>query len=163
MNSVKRIALALLLGAFFLSSCEKDNRGNELSSIITNNGISMTGAQVVPANASAATGSIDASYDRKSRILSYKITWTGLTAAITAIHVHGGAGMGYMALVPPVQVLSGYPTTASGSYSGTLFVDNSVVKQDDLLAGQYYIDIHTNTPVYNVTGEIRGQLSFPNQ
>lgn len=162
MNQLKRTAFALLLGAFFLSSCERDNAGNELTTTVSNNNITMTGAQVVPPNASAATGTIKATYDRKSKVLSYTITWSNLTAAITAIHVHGLADAGYLALTAPVQVLSGYSTATSGSYSGTLFIDGNVIKQDDLLAGQYYIDIHTNNPVFSVTGEIRGQLTFPN-
>ena len=162
MNLLKRTAFALVLGAFFLSSCEKDHEGNDITSIVSNNNITMSGAQVVPPNNSAATGSINASYDRQTKILSYTISWSGLTAAITAIHVHGLADAGYLALTPPVQVLSGYSTAVSGSYSGTLYIDGSVIKENDLLAGQYYIDIHTNNPVFNITGEIRGQITFPN-
>jgi hypothetical protein len=162
MNQLKRTAFALLLGAFFLSSCEQDHEGNELTTTVSNNNITMTGAQVVPPNSSTATGQISATYDRKSKILSYKITWSGLTAAVTAIHVHGLADAGYLALVAPIQVISGNSTAVSGSYSGTLFVDGIAVKENDVLAGQYYIDIHTNNPVFNVTGEIRGQITFPN-
>ena len=50
-----------------------------------------------------------------------------------------------------------YTYAKSGTLSGTLLVDGTVIKENDLLNGQYYLNIHTS--VYP-GGEIRGQITF---
>ena len=47
--------------------------------------------------------------------------------------------------------------TTCGTYTGTLLADGVVVKEDDLLNGVYYINIHTAA---YPNGEIRGQIRF---
>ena len=56
-----------------------------------------------------------------------------------------------------VQTISGNPTGASGSFNGSLYVDGTVEKKHDLMAGKFYIDIHTAA---YPAGEIRGQIMF---
>jgi len=52
-----------------------------------------------------------------------------------------------------------YTYSKSGSLTGTLLVDGVLVKENDLINGQYYINIFTNSPLYP-QGEIRGQIKF---
>lgn len=157
---LKRIAFAMIAGAFFLASCEKDYREDATATHIIS-GSTLNGANVVPANASAATGTVTGSYDSKTKVFTYKVTWSGLSAAVTGIHIHGPASAGTVSPTP-TQSAAGFSTATSGSYSGTLLADGNIVRQSDLLAGQYYIDIHTSQSPYSTTGEIRGQLTFDN-
>lgn len=165
MNKLKLIAMAGLLAAISFTSCMKGSDGDKVYPVVSNFNIAMSGAQVYPPNASTATGRIEASYDRKAHMLSYKIIWSGLSSTVKEIHVHGLAPAGSLAIAPFTngliqQITSGFPTATSGTYSGTLYVDGTVVKESDLLAGQFYIDIHTTNYPVTTTGEIRGQLTF---
>jgi hypothetical protein len=149
---LKLIALALVCCVFIFSSCNKD--GGE--KVRSNYNIAMTPAQVVPAPpTSAASGRVEASYEFKTRLLTYKIYWYSLSSAVTSIHVHGIADPGLPAAA--VQTITGFSTATTGTYTGTLFVDGSAIRESDLLAGVYYMDIHTTN---NPQGELRGQIVF---
>ena len=151
MNKLKLTAFVFFT-AFILSSCAKDR-----DTTIQNNNVVMNSAQVVPPATSAGVGRTEMTYNYKTNILSYKITWNGLGSAVTAIHIHGIADIGQPA--PIIQNLTGFSTATSGSISNTLLVDEVIVKQDVLLAGKYYVDVHTAN---NPQGEIRGQLIWGN-
>ena len=162
------VIFSFVLAGFLLVSCEED-KDDRIE--VSNFNITMTGAKVVPANASTASGTVQATYNRKTHVLNYKLTWAGLAGTVAAIHIHGLAEAGFVALPSPLgphpngivqTVPAGFQTTASGSYSGSLFVDNVVIKEADLLAGKYFIDIHSSVAPYSTTGEIRGQLTFAN-
>lgn len=82
--------------------------------------------------------------------LTYDVSYSGLSSAATAAHIHGPAGTDAPA---PVLIGLGTPSGTSGTLSGTL-----TLSQDNLnhiLNGQTYINIHT---VNNGGGEIRGQI-----
>ena len=117
--------------------------------------IVMSGAQETPVNPSPGTGRLNVSYSKVSKLLSYSFTWSGLTGPPNAAHIHGLAPAGYPASV--VQTFSSLAASTSGSYSGSFLVDGIKVKEEDLLSGLYYVNIHTNT---YPGGEIRGQIRF---
>jgi CHRD domain len=160
--TMKWIKLTAFSSVFFaallaLSSCEKDAEVKKTSTY-QKTGIALTGAQETPATPSTAVGSMDVTYIRGSKTLSYKVTWSGLTAPPIAMHIHGLAPTGFAA--PVFQTIISAPNPAfpaSGSYSGTLLVDGIVVKEENLLNGLYYLNMHT--PTYP-GGEIRGQVRF---
>jgi hypothetical protein len=165
MNRLKLLAIAFLF-SFSLVSCEKDD--NSVSNNdLENYDFALTGAQVVPASNSSAGGTIKGTYNPRLKVFSYTIAWNGLSGTVTGIHIHGVADRGFVAIpVPPlaaypsgiVQTITGFSTAASGSYSGSLFVDGTVVREQDLLAGKFYVDIHTAA---FPAGEVRGQILFP--
>ncbi|RYZ00524.1 MAG: CHRD domain-containing protein [Chitinophagaceae bacterium] len=145
-------ALALALAV----SCTKSPSGK----VYTRNNLPMTFQQVVPvpATASNGSGSIDASYDQNTRLLTYTVRWSSTDSA-TAIHVHGLGEAGYAA--PLIQNASGVPRRTSSSYTSTLLIDGVVLKEDELLSGRYYIDLHTKSYSNAAAGgELRGQLNF---
>jgi hypothetical protein len=169
MKKLQLIACIAVL-SLCLSSCEEDNLNfTDSNRYVTNFDNNMTGAQQIPANTSTATGKIEGTYDRKTKLFSYTITWANLSSNIVSngIHIHGIADRGYSAI--PVAPLAAYPngivqvvptstTVKTGSFSSTLYVDGVAVKEADLLSSKFYVDIHTvNFP----NGEIRGQIMFP--
>lgn len=117
----------------------------------------MNGAQVAPANQSAASAQLGVVYQSRVKTLDYLVVWTGLTGNVAAIHVHGPADPGFPA--PILQTLSGVPTARTGSIKASLFVDGVVIKEEELLTGKYYVDIHT-VGAFAASGEVRGQIIF---
>ena len=152
MRFPKLTALLLSLPLFILISCSDDTEDVERDNIYYGT-ISMTGAQETPPVTTAATGTIDANYNRLTKTLSYSIVFSGLVDSAVAAHVHGLGETGVLA--PVVQTFSPFPRRKEGSYSGTLFIDGVKFTEEYLLGGRYYINIHSKT--YS-GGEIRGQL-----
>ena len=88
-------------------------------------------------------------YDPASKRLSWKVTYSGLSGLPTAAHFHGPAEAGKNAGLA-VTILNAVSNPAEGS--ATL----NDAQAADLVAGKYYIDIHTAT---YPGGEIRGQVT----
>ncbi len=104
------------------------------------------GAQVVPTTGSPGTGLGCITLNLNGTV-TFDISYTGLLAAETAAHFHGPAPAGVNA---GVQI--GLP---AGSPKLGTTVALSAGQQADLLAGLWYINIHsTMFP----GGEIRGQV-----
>ena len=151
MKPPKLTAILLSLPVLFLFSC-KSTEDVEQDNIYYAN-ITMSGSQEVPTNASAATGNVEANYNRLTKTLTYKITFSGLSGNATASHIHGLAEPGINASV--LQGFSPFPAATTGTYSGTLLIDGVKFTEENLLAGRYYFNIHT---ALRPGGEIRGQL-----
>ncbi len=183
---MKLIKLTVLTSLLFSSlimftSCEPDAELKKLSDF-QKNGIVLSSAQEVPANPSTALGTMNVFYTKDTRILSYTVTWQGLTGYVTAMYIHGLAPAGYAAsgetqkivdnssngifrtFIQPANVVPAFGAT--GKLSGTLLVDGVTVKEQDLLNGNYYLNIYTVAYPYAVAnplfrgGEIRGQIRF---
>ena len=161
MQRIKLTALSLTLVAMAISiaSCEKDAERAKTTEYLKS-GIPMTGSNEAPPTPSSALGTLDVYYAKNSRLLSYKVTWQGLADTIVGMHIHGLAPAGYSTVI--VQNILTTKNEAlfpfrAGSYSGTLNVDGVVVKEQDLLNGLYYLNIHTKT---YPGGEIRAQIKF---
>lgn len=108
----------------------------------------LDGKSQVPANTSAATGSADIDYDPASKKLSWKVTYSGLSGPPTAAHFHGPAEAGKNA-----GVAVAIPNAGSSPVVGSATLTDA--QAADLVAGKYYINIHTAA---NPGGEIRGQV-----
>jgi len=169
MRLFKLTALSTLLFGFVLgiSSCEKAAEEKKTTDY-EKKAIPMTGAQETPAVPSPALGSLDVFYTKETRTLTYKVTWSGLTDSVTAMHIHGLAPTGFAAgivqnivaasnSIYPQKTSGKFTYAKSGSLTGTLLADGVAVKEQDILNGVYYLNIHTNT---YPGGEIRGQIRF---
>jgi len=166
MKLIKLTALTSLLFVFVfgISSCEK-NAEKKKTTDYQKNGILLTAANEVPANTSTALGIMDVFYSKETRLLTWSVTWSGLTGAVALMHIHGLAPSGFAAgvvynIITPTNGLATpnailYPAT--GKFSGTMLADGFVVKEQDLLNGLYYMNIHTAT---YPGGEIRAQIVF---
>lgn len=109
----------------------------------------LDGKSQVPANTSAATGSADIDYDPASKKLSWKVTYSGLSGPPTAAHFHGPAEAGKNA-----GVAVAIPNAGTSPVVGSATLTDA--QAADLVAGKYYINIHTAA---NPGGEIRGQVT----
>ena len=109
----------------------------------------LDGKAEVPPNASAGKGTADIDYDPASKKLSWKLTYSGLSGPATAAHFHGPAAAGANAGVAvPI------PNAATSPVQGSATLTDA--QAADLVAGRYYINIHTAA---NPGGEIRGQVT----
>lgn len=105
-------------------------------------------SQEVPSNSSTASGTGTYSYDSATMVLSWSISFTGVTA--TGIHFHGPAMPGVNAGVEVnVGGISGLSSPLMGSTTLT------AAQASDLLDGLWYLNIHSDA---FPGGEIRGQL-----
>jgi hypothetical protein len=154
------LAFALLLST---SSCEK-NAEKKKQTDYQKSALVLTGAQENPATTSSALGSMDVFYSKETRTLVYSVTWSGLTGPVTAMHIHGQAPKGFNAGVVHniITATNGLFTPgaafgATSKVSGTLLADGVIIKEQDLLNGFYYMNIHTAA---NPGGEIRAQIVF---
>ncbi|RYD76524.1 MAG: CHRD domain-containing protein [Sphingobacteriales bacterium] len=158
--SMKSKAHLLLAASFFLCTliaCDKDDDDDKVNNnIITKTGLAVTGAQEVPVKTSPASGTLDVSYDKSTKMLSFTVVYQSLTAAPSGAHIHGPAAKGANAGIK-YDFFAIFPKTQAGTFSDKVLVDGIKLKEDSLLAGFYYVNIHTST---NPGGEIRGQIEW---
>ena len=109
----------------------------------------LDGKSQVPPNTSTATGTADIDYDPASKKLSWKLSYSGLSGPATAAHFHGPAEAGKNA-----GVAVAIPNAISSPVEGSATLTDA--QAADLVAGRYYINIHTAA---NPGGEIRGQVT----
>jgi hypothetical protein len=109
----------------------------------------LSGKSEVPPTTSKGTGSFTGSLDTNTKVLTYTLTFDGLSGPATAAHIHGPAAKGQNAgVVAPLG--SGAPTSP---VNGTLTLTADQMK--DLQAGKDYANVHTDA---NKGGEIRGTI-----
>ncbi|WP_375452250.1 CHRD domain-containing protein [uncultured Devosia sp.] len=140
--TVRTTALAALIlgGAMFAAApayAEVINMSAELN-----------GASEVPANDSAGTGMLEATYDTDSNEFAWTVTYDGLTGEATAAHFHGPAAPD--ATASPVVPIEG-PMASPITGTATLTDDQATALQD----GMWYFNVHTAA---HPDGEIRGQV-----
>lgn len=108
----------------------------------------LTAAQEVPPTASTGTGMAEATLNKDTNVLTWKVSFSGLTGPATAGHFHGPAAAGSNAGV--VVPFSGTTSPLEGQATLT------PAQAADLLAGKWYANVHTAA---NKGGEIRGQMT----
>lgn len=109
----------------------------------------LTGAQEVPAVATGGTGTADTTFDKSTNVLTWTVTYSGLSGPVTAGHIHGPAAAGANA-----GVVIPFTGDLSSPIRGKATLTAAQVA--DLTAGRYYVNLHT---AKNPGGEIRGQLT----
>ena len=154
MKVFQKLVFTTIAASFLIfSACSKNNDNNN---VVSKSNLPMTGDQESPAKFSLAIGIVNVSYNKSSKMLNFTVNWSSLTGAPTGSHIHGTAAKGANAAIK-YDFYSMFPKTTSGTYSGSVMVDGVAIKEDSLLNGFYYMNIHTPT---NPGGEIRSQLLF---
>ncbi len=154
MKIFKPMFLSVLIASLIFSGCRKDDDKNK--HIISREGLPVNGLQEVPVRTTKADGHLDVSYNKKTKMLTYKVTWSLLTGIPIGSHIHGEAPKGVNAGIKH-DFTSLIPKAISGSFKNSVLVDEVAIKEAGLLAGLYYVNIHTAT---FPGGEIRGQIEF---
>ena len=108
----------------------------------------LTSTAVVPPTASTASGTADVTFDTASKMLTWTVTYKGLTGKPTAAHFHGPAAVG--ANAGPVIGLTG---DLVSPIKGTATLNDK--QASELEAGMWYLNVHTSK---YADGEIRGQV-----
>ncbi|MFS8616707.1 MAG: CHRD domain-containing protein [Solitalea sp.] len=150
-------AMILLLCAFglvaVLPACEdEDNKPEE--KVEVNGTATLNADQEVGDVTSSGTGTFQGVYNKTTGEFEFTLSWSNLTGPPTMMHFHGPAGPGTNA---GVKIgITGFPANATGSVSGKVTVEAG--DRSDLLAGNWYVNIHTDA---YPPGEIRGQVTFP--
>ena len=107
----------------------------------------LSAAAEVPSNASPGTGTLEATFDKGSNVLKWRVSYSGLTGAATMAHFHGPALPGANA-----GVAVPFPSAASPAEGSATLTPAQLA---DLMAGKWYVNVHT---AQNPGGEIRGQV-----
>ncbi len=107
----------------------------------------MSGASVVPVVRTDGSGEAEATLNKDTHVLKWKLTYSGLTGPATAAHFHGPAIAGSNAgvVIPFASVAS--PIEGQATLTPA--------QAADLMAGKWYANIHTAA---HKGGEIRGQM-----
>lgn len=111
----------------------------------------MNGAQEVPAVSTNALGLATFYLNDTRDTLCVEMTATGLSGAITGIHIHEGAmGANGGVVADMMPYLSG--NRLKGTITGSTLSSSFIAK---MFNGQFYLNVHTAA---NANGEIRGQI-----
>ena len=109
----------------------------------------LAGASEVPGVMTGATGTLEATLTPTSNVLTWKVTYSGLSGTVTAAHFHGPAMAGQNAgVVVPITGNLTSPIVGSAMLSAS--------QAADLSSGKWYVNLHTAA---NPGGEVRGQVS----
>ncbi|MDQ3214889.1 MAG: CHRD domain-containing protein [Pseudomonadota bacterium] len=109
----------------------------------------LTGAQEVPAVTTSGTGTVETTFDKSTNVLTWTVTYAGLSGPLTAGHFHGPALPGVNAgVVVPFTGDLASPIRGKATLTSA--------QSADLTAGRWYANLHT---AKNPGGEIRGQVT----
>jgi hypothetical protein len=137
----RRVLLAAFVSATFASAA---------SAATLHYTAKLSGMREIPKTDSKGKGKFDASFDTKTKVLSYTLTFDGLSGPATAAHIHGPATRTQSAgVVAPL----GDKNPAS-PMTGTVTLTDDQAKA--LASTKLYVNIHTDA---NPGGELRGQIA----
>lgn len=143
MNTRSFLSIGVIAAALSLSAV-----GARAATNAVTLGAKLSGASEVPANASTGSGSLEATLDAQTNVLTWTIAYTGMTGAVKAGHFHGPAAAGANAGVA-LGLTGGLESPIKGSTTLT------AAQAADLVAGKWYVNLHTAA---NPSGEVRGQV-----
>ena len=138
--------LLLVLAAIVLSGCA--GYMSEPANTKLHFAATLNGTNELPPNASPAKGNLTASYLPSTRILQWRLGYSGLSGPVTWAHLYGPDGVGNEAAIVPLNLqLEGNPHPG-----GATLTDQQAA---DLIAGRWSINLRTEQ---YPDGEIRGPI-----
>ena len=116
--------------------------------------VPLTGAHQVPPVQTTGSGTANLTYDPSTRVVTWSITYNGLSSPVTMSHFHGPAEPGKNATVLVWLTKQGSPVESPIKGQATLTPEHA----QQFTAGEWYINVHTGD---HPAGEIRGQVTPP--
>lgn len=116
--------------------------------------VPLTGAQSVPPVETSGTGTADLTYDPATRVVTWNITYSGLSSPTTMAHFHGPAAQGTNGPVVIWLTTQGSPPGNPMTGQATLTPEQA----QQFAAGNWYVNVHTQS---HPAGEIRGWVIPP--
>jgi hypothetical protein len=107
----------------------------------------LSGAAEVPPVAGGGTGTATVTLDTATKMVTFNVTYAGLSGPAAAAHIHCGAAAGANS-----GVAVPFPSAASPISGSAAMTDAQIA---DLEAGKCYVNVHTAA---NKGGELRAQL-----
>jgi hypothetical protein len=127
-QSAAVLVLFLLVG---FSSCKKNDTTQTISTVNYAGSFVKSSATTV----TSATGTVTATFNPTTMVLSYTVVWSGLTSNAANMHFHDAG--------PVIYPITGFAAATSGTLAGTVTLTAS--QATDLAAGSIYVQIHTVT------------------
>jgi CHRD domain len=115
--------------------------------------VALSGTQQVPKVATPGSGTADITWDPATRVVTWSITYSGLSSDATMAHFHRGM-VGKNG--PVVIWLSTKGAAPASPITGTATL--TPVQAKNFAVGDWYINLHTKD---HPAGEIRGQVMPP--
>jgi hypothetical protein len=116
--------------------------------------VPLTGAEQVPPVTTSGSGTADLTYDPATRVVTWSITYSGLSSQATMAHFHGPAASGKNAGIQIWLTKHGGPVSSPITGKATL----TPAEARQFMAGLWYVNLHTTD---HPAGEIRGQVMPP--
>lgn len=107
----------------------------------------LSASEEVPPNGSTGTGMLKARFDTQSNVLTWTVTYSGLSGPVTGAHFHGPALLGQNA-----GVVLGFSGSLESPIRGTATL--TPAQAADFMSGKWYVNLHTDA---HKGGEIRAQ------
>lgn len=119
----------------------------------------LSGSNEAPVNASLASGTAQVSFDDLASSVTVSVTFTGLTAAASAGHIHCCTATAFTGTAGVALGFPSFPNATSGTYNFSPTVYNGAntfaSTLAGALAGKAYVNIHDSS---FPGGEVRGFL-----
>lgn len=115
--------------------------------------VALTAAAETPPSGTQGKGVASLTWDASTRVLSWHVTYSGLSSDATMAHFHNGAA-GQSGPVVIWITKKGSPVKSPITGKATLTPEQA----QQLEAGGWYINVHTTD---HPAGEIRGQVVVP--
>ena len=163
----------LLNGLFYINLHTAQNPGGEIRGqiefysqpfIVSRKGLPLDPAQADQTREPLAIGSMDVSYNKRTKRLSYYITWDNMPSLI-AITIGGPAAKGASG-PDKVSIITFYDRTtakARQALSGSVIIDESTFKESELLEGLYFVRFEnfvSRVTPWLPTTPVKGQIEF---
>lgn len=143
MQMLRPISAALLISLTMACTSNAQNT-MPMTSVLS---ARLTGTSEVPPVTSTGSGMLEATVNTQTMLMTYTVSYAGLSGAVTAGHFHGPAAMNANAgVVVPL------PSLASPIH-GTATL--TAAQLAEVMAGKWYVNLHTAA---HPGGEIRGQV-----
>lgn len=110
--------------------------------------VDLRGANEVPPNDSPGSGKARITFDTDTRAVTWAVTYSGLTGAVTGAHFHGATDAGRNAGIV-IHFRGSLDSPITGS---TVLTEAQAA---DFQAGRWYVNVHT---ARHPGGELRGQV-----